>query len=65
MFVYLVKCSCEKNTHLLHPVRGPEGPAAIMSDKMFLIIKKEMHVDVCARFSCWIKFKLDILIYRK
>lgn len=29
MFVYLVKCSSKKNAHLLHPVGGTKGPAAI------------------------------------
>lgn len=52
MFVYLVKCSREKNPHLLHPVGSTEGPAAITLQKDTM--KKECIIfsGVC---SSWTK----------
>lgn len=66
MFVYLVKCSREKNTHLLHPAGGTEGPASIMlQTNVSHSGEKKMHVDVCAHLVVGLNLKMNFLIYRK
>lgn len=61
VLVYLVKCSREKNTHLLHPVGSTEGPAAITLQKNICHNKETQIHDVCAHFSCWIKLENEFL----
>lgn len=45
VWVYLVECSCQENTNLLHPAGGGDGPAQDQNTRLAQVLKEQLSPE--------------------